>query len=149
MTVGVEYCAASSYVNDASAARRGRPARYTRCSWSLVAETDSDSSREAGPTRRMYGACSLLTDCDNCQVTADVRCRDTGTFRTPLLFSVSYRIQFKLCCLVHAIHYGRSPALSDGNGPVSRRQQITFRATLIFHLVDRLVLPILVNKRCI
>ena len=23
---------------------------------------------------------------------------------------VSYRIRFKLCCLVHAIHYGRSPA---------------------------------------
>ena len=23
---------------------------------------------------------------------------------------VSYRIKFKLCCLVHAIHYGRSPA---------------------------------------
>jgi len=23
---------------------------------------------------------------------------------------VSYRIEFKLCCLVHAIHYGRSPA---------------------------------------
>ena len=24
--------------------------------------------------------------------------------------TVSYRIKFKLCCLVHAIHYGRSPA---------------------------------------
>jgi len=23
---------------------------------------------------------------------------------------VSYRIRFKLCCLIHAIHYGRSPA---------------------------------------
>ena len=23
---------------------------------------------------------------------------------------VSYRVKFKLCCLVHAIHYGRSPA---------------------------------------
>ena len=25
-------------------------------------------------------------------------------------YSVSYRIRFKLCCLVHAIHYGRRPA---------------------------------------
>jgi len=23
---------------------------------------------------------------------------------------ISYRIRFKLCCLIHAIHYGRSPA---------------------------------------
>jgi len=28
------------------------------------------------------------------------------------------------------------PGVSDGNSPVSRRQQITLRATLIFHLVD-------------
>ena len=26
------------------------------------------------------------------------------------ILPVSYRIKFKLCCLVHAIHYGRSPA---------------------------------------
>jgi len=28
---------------------------------------------------------------------------------------------------------------SDGNSPVSQRQQITFRATLIFHLIDGLL----------
>ena len=52
---------------------------------------------------------------------------------------VSYRMKFKLCCLVHAIHYGRSPAYLTGNSPVSRRQQITVRATLIFHLIDGLL----------
>jgi len=31
------------------------------------------------------------------------------------------------------------PGVSDGNGPVSRRQQITFWATLIFHLIDGLL----------
>ena len=31
------------------------------------------------------------------------------------------------------------PGVSDANSPVSRRQQITFRATLIFHLVDGLL----------
>jgi len=31
------------------------------------------------------------------------------------------------------------PGVSDGNSPVSRRQQTTFRATLIFHLVDGLL----------
>ena len=31
------------------------------------------------------------------------------------------------------------PGVSDGNGPVSRRQQITLRATLIFHLIDGLL----------
>ena len=31
------------------------------------------------------------------------------------------------------------PGVSDGNSPVSRRQQITLRATLIFHLVDELL----------
>ena len=31
------------------------------------------------------------------------------------------------------------PGLSDGNSSVSRRQQITFRATLIFHLIDGLL----------
>jgi len=31
------------------------------------------------------------------------------------------------------------PGVSDGNSPVSRRQQITFRATLIFHLIDGLL----------
>jgi len=30
------------------------------------------------------------------------------------------------------------PVVSDGNGPVSRRRQITFRTTLIFHLIDGL-----------
>jgi len=47
--------------------------------------------------------------------------------------------KFKLCCLVHAIHYGRSPAYLNGNSSVSRRQQITLRATLIFHLIDGLL----------
>jgi len=32
------------------------------------------------------------------------------------------------------------PGVSDGNSSVSRRQQITFRATLIFHLIDGLFL---------
>ena len=31
------------------------------------------------------------------------------------------------------------PGVSDGNSPVSRRQQITLRATLIFHLIDGLL----------
>ena len=31
------------------------------------------------------------------------------------------------------------PGVSEGNGPVSRRQQITFRATLICHLIDGLL----------
>ena len=31
------------------------------------------------------------------------------------------------------------PGVSDGNSPVSRRQQITFRAMLIFHLIDGLL----------
>jgi len=31
------------------------------------------------------------------------------------------------------------PGVSDGNSPVSRRQQITLRATLIFHVVDGLL----------
>ena len=31
------------------------------------------------------------------------------------------------------------PGVSDGNSPVSRRQQITFRATLVFHLVNGLL----------
>ena len=31
------------------------------------------------------------------------------------------------------------PGVSDGNSPVSRCQQITFRATLIFHLIDGLL----------
>ena len=31
------------------------------------------------------------------------------------------------------------PGVSDGDSPVSRRQQITFRATLIFHLIDGLL----------
>ena len=38
---------------------------------------------------------------------------DTTNPTVQLHFSwlpVSYRIRFKLCCLVHAIHYGRSPA---------------------------------------
>ena len=50
---------------------------------------------------------------------------------------VSYRIKFKLCCLVHGIH--SQPGVSGGNSPVSRRQQITLRATLIFHLIDGLL----------
>jgi len=29
------------------------------------------------------------------------------------------------------------PGISDGNGSVSRRQQITFRSTLIFYLIER------------
>ena len=31
------------------------------------------------------------------------------------------------------------PGVSDGNSPVSRCQQITLRATLIFHLIDGLL----------
>jgi len=31
------------------------------------------------------------------------------------------------------------PGVSEGNGPVSRYQHITFRATLIFHLIDGLL----------
>jgi len=34
----------------------------------------------------------------------------TPTLIQLLWLPVSYRIKFKLCCLVHAIHYGRSPA---------------------------------------
>jgi len=39
----------------------------------------------------------------------------------------------------HTVHYGRSLTESDGNSSVSRHQQITLGATLIFHLVDGLL----------
>ena len=54
---------------------------------------------------------------------------------------VSYRIKLKLCCLVHAIHYDvrSQPGIFDGKSPVSRRHQITLRATLIFRLIDGLL----------
>ena len=38
------------------------------------------------------------------------------------------------------------PGVSDGNSSVSRRQQITFRATLIFHLIDELLSTTLRTK---
>ena len=47
---------------------------------------------------------------------------------------VSYRIKFKLCCLMHAIHH-----LSDGNGLLYYLQQNTLRASVILLLIDGLI----------
>ena len=57
-----------------------------------------------------------------------------------------FRVGFRFLPIVQAVlprprHPIRSqPGVSDGNSPVSRRQQITFQATLIFHLIDGLFL---------
>ena len=38
------------------------------------------------------------------------------------------------------------PGVSNGNSPASRHQQITFRATLIFHLIDKLLCTTAVHE---
>jgi len=52
---------------------------------------------------------------------------------------VSYRIKFKLCCLVHAIHYGRSPAYLTETVSQSAPADHVAGYTLIFHVIEGLL----------
>ena len=53
---------------------------------------------------------------------------------------VSYRIKFKLCCLVHAIHYGRSPAyLTETVQSVGASRSRSRLRSSSLHLIDGLL----------
>ena len=88
------------------------------------------------------GCCCCCCCCDR-QMVGLCGCV-TGTFRIPLLFSglrpFVYLVQRGAGRRAKQIHPLRSqPGVSVRNSPVSRRQQITLRAMLIFHLIDELL----------
>jgi len=89
------------------------------------------------------GCCCCCCCCCDRQMVGLCGCV-SGTFRIPLLFSglrpFVYLVRMGAGRRAKLIHPLRSqPGVSDANSPVSRRQQIMFRATLIFHLIDRLL----------
>ena len=69
------------------------------------------------------------------QTQADGQRQRTGTKRTRTTYD-----DVEPSDVPRPLHPLRSqPGVSDGNSSVSRRQQITFRAMLIFHLIDGLL----------